>query len=112
MEDDKVKKAISPEASEIMSEQQWAERVEIILRQWLLDQPYNTKLTFVLLNGCRLADDRTQAVYHEISERYKAEVIDTAEELPGTLVNIELLLTGITADMLHAEERRRPPDPR
>ena len=59
----------------------------------------------MLLNGYRLADDHTQAVFREISEKYKTEVIDAAEELPGTLVNVEVFLTGIAADMLHSEDR-------
>lgn len=100
-----MKEKIFPEKSQVKNDQQWADRVERILRQWLLEQPYSMKLAFVLLNGCRLADDRTQAVFREISEKYKAEVIDAAEELPGTLVNIEVFLTGIAADMLHSEDR-------
>ena len=104
-----MKEAISPDASQAKNEQQWADQVERILRQWLLDQPYSTKLAFVLLNGCRLADNRTQAVFREISEKYKAEVIDAAVELPSTLVNIEVFLTGIAADMLHSEDRMLEP---
>ena len=100
-----MKEEISPKGSQITNDQAWAERVEKILRQWLLEQPYSMKLAFVLLNGCRLADDCTQAVFHEISEQYKAEVINAAEELPGTLVNIEVFLTGVAADMLHSEDR-------
>lgn len=100
-----MKKEISPKESQIKNDQQWADRVEKILRMWLLEQPYSTKLAFVLLNGYRLADDLTQAVFHEISENYKAEVVHAAEELPGTLINIEVLLTGVAADMLHSEDR-------
>ncbi|MFC1634994.1 hypothetical protein ACFL5Z_09140 [Planctomycetota bacterium] len=103
MGDDKMKKEISPQ--EVKKDPQWAERIEKILREWLLEQPYSTKLAFVLLNGYRLADDLTQAVFYEISDNYKAEVIHAAEELPGTLVNIEFLLTGVAADMLHSEDR-------
>ena len=104
-----MKEEISPKGSQITNDQAWAERVEKILRQWLLEQPYSMKLAFVLLNGCRLADDCTQAVFREISEQYKAEVINAAEELPGTLVNIEVLLTGVAADMLHSEDRLNGP---
>ncbi len=100
-----MKKEISPQESQVIKDQQWANRIEKILRKWLLEQPYSTKLAFVLLNGYRHADDLTQAVFHEISDSYKAEVIHAAEELPGTLVNIEFLLTGVAADMLHSEDR-------
>jgi hypothetical protein len=96
---------VSQEDSETKNERQWALRVEKILRQWLFDQPYSAKLAFVLLDGCRLADERTQSLFREITEKYKAEVISAAEELPGTLVNTEILLTGIASDMLHSEER-------
>ena len=105
MEDDEKKTEILPETPQATNEPQWAERVEKILRQWLLDQPYSARLAFVLLNGCRLADNRTQAVFREITERYKADVINSAEELPDTLLSIEVFLTGIAADMLHSEER-------
>jgi len=104
-----MKEAISPDASQAKNGQRSADQVERILRQWLLDQPYSTKLAFVLLNGYRLADNRTQGVFREISEKYKAEVIDAAVELPSTLVNIEVFLTGIAADMLHSEERMLEP---
>ena len=100
-----MKQEFTPNELHARSDQQWAERVEKILREWLCDQPYSTKLAFVLLDGCRLSDDFTQAVFREISEKYKAEVIHAAEELPGTLVNIEIFLTGIAADMLHSEDR-------
>ena len=105
MGNDEFDEVVSQEDSETKNEQEWALRVEEILRQWLLDQPYSAKLAFVLLDGCRLADDRTRCVFREISEKYKAEVIRAAEELPGTLVNMEILLTGIASDMLHSEER-------
>jgi hypothetical protein len=105
MGDDKMKEEMSLKQSQIGNDQQWADRVEEILRKWLLEQPYSAKLAFVLLNGYRLADDLTQAVFHEISENYKTEVVHAAEELPSTLVNIEVLLTGVAADMLHAEDR-------
>jgi hypothetical protein len=105
MKDDTMKNTIPPDELHIMNEEQWAERVEKILLRWLNGQPYSTKLTFVLLDGCRLADKHTQAVFHEISRKYKAEVIDSAEELPDTLDNTEVFLTGVAADMLHSEER-------
>jgi hypothetical protein len=100
-----MKKEVSPKESLVKNDHQWAYRVEKILREWLIEQPYSTKLAFVLLDGCRLADDGTQALFSEISEKYKAEIIDSAEELPGTLHNKEVFLTGIAADMLHSEER-------
>jgi hypothetical protein len=109
MADDTMNYALSPDESHAMSELHLAERIEKILLQWLRDQPYSTKLAFVLLNGCRLADKRTQDVFREISEQYKAEVIKSAEDLPDTLLNIEVFLTGIAADMLHSEERMFEP---
>ncbi|MEJ2702013.1 MAG: hypothetical protein P8Z79_06180 [Sedimentisphaerales bacterium] len=105
MGNDELEEVVSQEGSETKNEQEWALRVEEILRQWLIDQPYSAKLAFVLLDGCRLADHRTQCLFREITEKYKAEVISAAEELPGTLVNTEILLTGIASDMLHSEER-------
>jgi hypothetical protein len=109
MEDDTMKNVTLPDELHVMNGQQWAKRVEEILLRWLNDQPYSTKLTFVLLDGCRLADRRTQAIFREISQKYKAEVIDSAEELPDTLDTIEVFLTGIAADMLHSEERMFEP---
>jgi len=78
---------------------------EAIVKQWLLERDFATKLSFLLLHGYGLGDHNTEALFREVKEQYEAEILAAAENRPERLSSKETLLLGIAAEMLLSSSR-------
>ena len=77
-----------------------------IVKEWLLERDFATKLSFLLLHGYGLGDHNTEALFREIKERYEADILAAAQDPSERLSSKETLLLGIAAEMLLSSELR------
>ena len=94
----------APQAAEPkVKEPGTADRTETIVKQWLLERDYITKLAFVILDGYGMADHQTDSLYDEVTRQFESDILTAAENLPAGLSNKEILLSGIAAEVLLSE---------
>ena len=80
-----------------------ADRTEDIVKQWLLERDYITKLAFVVLDGYGMADHQTDSLYDEVTRQFENDILTAVENPPAGLSNKEILLSGIAAEVLLSE---------
>jgi len=85
-----------PEASK---DEDFADRAENLVKQWLLQQSYTTKLAFTILNIYFLDDHGTNDLANEIADKYTAEIMAMAEKPDNSLTDTEKFMTGVAAEL-------------
>jgi len=73
---------------------------ESMVKQWLLNQDYTTKLAFTILYGYHIGDHGTEKLANEISSQYEAEIMAKAKNPDSSLSSTEAHMTGVVAELL------------
>lgn len=74
-------------------------QAEQIVKRWLLERDYTTKLAFVVLRGFSLMDHGTEQLANEVTDRYEAEVMAMAKKPERASSSDEVLMTGIACEL-------------
>lgn len=74
-------------------------RSEEMLKKWLLDRDYKTKLACLMMNTLNNDDHGTGRLFDEIISSYEAEILSIASNPPENLSKDELLMTGVVVEL-------------
>ena len=75
------------------------EVAEGMVKQWLLNRDYTTKLAFVILSHYYVGDHNTEELAREIDREFEAAVVAKANN-PDGLSGDELVMTGVAVEAL------------
>jgi len=85
---------VSPEAETDVEVSQ----SEKMLKKWLLDRDYKTKLACVIVSTLQINDHGTNDLADEIIGKYDDEILATAANPPENISSDELLMTGVVVE--------------
>jgi len=84
-------------------------RMETIVKQWLLERDFNTKLAVILCAEYMVADHGTEELASGIMQKYEEDILAVAEDPEKQLNGIsvkEIFLSGVVAESLLTNQLR------
>ena len=94
---------VEPESKELGPE----DRTQAVVKQWLLERDYTTKLAVILCAEYMLADHGTEELAREIMSKYENDILAVAEDpekQPNGISVKEIFLSGVVAEALLASQ--------
>lgn len=85
------------------------DRTQAIVKRWLLERDYSTKLTAILLAEYLVADHGTEELAREVMSKYENDIIAIAEDpekQPNGISVKEIFLSGVVAESLLTNQLR------
>jgi len=107
----------SPDSEEIGQEVQEPEskklgpedRTQAVVKQWLLERDFTTRLAVILLAEYMVADHGTEELAGEIMSKYEDDILAVAKDLekhPDGISVKEIFLSGVVAESLLTNQLR------
>ena len=86
-----------------------ADRTEALVKQWLLERDFTTKLACILFSEYNVMDHKTGKLSDEVRKQYESAILAVAEDTeksPNGISVKEIFLSGIVAESLLTNQRR------
>ncbi len=100
----------SPDSEQIgKAKQNPADWTEALVKQWLLERDYSTKLAAILLAEYMIADHGTEELARGVMSGYEDDILAVAENpdnQPNGISVKEIFLSGVVAESLLTNQRR------